>query len=996
MTKGFTEPETAEASDARPFPIVGIGASAGGFEALEQFFGKMPTTGDLALVVVSHLDPASKSLMVELLAKRTGMAVAQARDGASVEPGRVYVAPPGAELTIRRGRLRVVTDSPPHRPTLPVDGFLRSLARDRGEAAACIILSGTGTDGTLGLKAIKEHGGLTLVQDPASAKYDDMPRNAIATALVDAILPVEEMPKAIIEYARQRTNSAPGPLGLGRNGETGPHLSRILLLLRKQTGHDFTHYKQKTIIRRIVRRMQILSIEHDEDYVALLRGSPEEIQLLFKELLIGVTHFFRDPEAFVALGAEILPRLCSESPDSRAVRIWVPGCATGEEAYSIAMLLDEGASSRGTSLDVQIFATDIDESALAFARAGIYPDSIAADVNSERLERFFVHEGDTCRVVKRIREMIVFSAHNLIRDPPFSKLDLISCRNVLIYLDQELQKRLMPLLHYALVPGGTLFLGPSETIGNTTYLFREAAKKHRVFRRETTITRPRVHFPLFPLVSPVRSERGRIAAPPPLAEVDLTRVVDRMLLESYAPASVVIDEKLDIVLFYGHTGNYLEAPPGAPNVNIMRMARWGLRLKLRAAIHLASKQKRKVIETGVRVKNHDSFHEIDLVVQPIDDGAVASTFLLISFQDAAPRVSTVEQVDDPSAGSSEDPILLHLENELKNTQEYLQASVEELETANEELKSSNEELLSMNEELQSTNEELETAKEESQSVNEELETVNAELNRKVEELDCLNNDMANLLSSLQIATIFLGNDLRIKSFTPAITEIFHLIQSDIGRPITDIAQRIAYDQMAVDVQVVLRNLSVIERQVQTENGDWCKLEIRPYRTLDNVIDGVVITFVDITGLKRTEQALREGAEQHRSWIERAPVCIHELDGKGRFLTLNPAGFRLLGLDPETGVPGAAYLDVVALEERDRIAALLQEVYEGQSSEFEFLASFERDDSRVLRSHFNPVYEAGGSVVKLIGCTFDISDLKQAEAALKRANEELLSQFEKTQ
>ncbi len=981
-------------SDSRPFPIVGIGASAGGFEAFEQFFRCMPATRDLAIVLVSHLDPTSKSLMVELLAKRTEMAVDQARDGVTVEPGRVYVMPPGAELTIQHGRLRVLVDQPPHRPVLPVDHFLSSLAEDLGEDAMCIILSGTGADGSLGLKAIKEHGGFTIAQDPASAKYEDMPRNAIATRLVDVILPVEEMPRALIEAIRGRRDPSQNTLQLGHQPEVRPHLPKILLLLHRQTGHDFTRYKQKTIVRRIVRRMQILGIEHDADYVTLLRDNPEEIQLLFKELLIGVTRFFRDPEAFAALEAELIARLFSKSGDSRPVRIWIAGCATGEEAYSVAMLLDEAASAHGFSLEVQIFATDIDESALAFARAGLYPETIAADVSPERLERFFVNESGTYRVIKRIREMIVFSAHNLIKDPPFSKLDLISCRNVLIYLGQDLQKRLLPLLHYALVPSGTLFLGPSETIGSATELFAEAGKKHRIFRRRPTLARPRAHFPLFPIANSSRPEYGQLGITPPLAEINLAGVVDRLLLESFAPASVVIDEKLNIVLFHGHTGNYLEAPPGAPDVNIMRMARWGLRLRLRTAIHLASKQKRKVTETRVRVKTNNSMQTIDLVVQPLLEAASTSTFLLISFQEAGPGKLTNVPIDDLPTTTSEDPVLLHLEKELRNTQEYLQASVEELETANEELKSSNEELLSMNEELQSTNEELETAKEESQSVNEELETVNAELNRKVEELDRVNNDMTNLLGSLQIATVFLGNDLRIKSFTPAITEIFHLIHSDIGRPITDIAQRIAYDQLTADVNTVLRDLSVIEQQVQTENGAWCKLQIRPYRTVDNVIDGVVITFVDITGLKRTEQALREGAVQHSSWIESAPVCIHEIDRTSRFLTLNPTGFRLLNLPPESTLAGVTFLDLVAPEEHKRVTTLIEQAYDGSVSEFEFTARSRGESARVLTSHFIPVHGEDNSVIKLIGCTFDVSELKQAEAALKRANEELRSQLEK--
>jgi two-component system CheB/CheR fusion protein len=886
---------TGGASDEPLCPVVGIGASAGGFEAFEHFFGSLPPHCDLAFVLIPHLDPGGKSLMVELLSKSTDLDVCQAEQGMRVTPGHVYVVPAGALLTIRGRFLQVDRPKQTSRPHLAIDVFLRSLAVDCREEAICIILSGTGTDGTLGLKAVKEHGGMAMVQDVQTATHDGMPRSAIATGLTDYILPVEKMPEALVDYTRHMR--ARGRAKNRMRGEEVPaELHEILAVLRSRTGQDFRDYKQGMVIRRVERRMQLHRISRAADYLTYLHENATEVSGLFKELLIGVTHFFRDPEAFAALKARAIPHIVEQREDDTPIRIWVPGCATGEEAYSIAILLSEQMSTIGANPLVQIFATDIDEHALELARAGVYPDSIAADVSAERLERFFSHEGNTYQIKKHIRESVVFTVHNLISDPPFSKIDLISCRNVLIYLNSELQKRLLPLLCYALKPGGALFLGPSETITGLSDLFSPLDKKFKVFRSNKSGTAPTLAVPLFPLDSArQKQEEARRREVP--AGTSLAKISDRMLLESYAPACVIIDENSNVIYFRGHTGRYLEAPPGAPDLNIIRMARPGLRVELRTAIQKAARERRAVRQKDVDVRTNGGTQPINLIVRPVAERSDGRGLLMVVFEDISPG----HIMPDPNRGerlpASDDALVEQLEGELRESKDDLQTSVEELETSTEELRSSNEELLSTNEELQSANEELGTSKEEIQSANEELQTVNAELLTKVEELARANSDTQNLISSTQVAIVFLDGDLRIRSFTPAVSDIFKLIPTDLGRRITDFAHQIPSEDLATEIQEVLRTLSSSERYARLKGGKWYIMRILPYRSVENVVAGAVMTFTDITQIKRNEESLREAEAESRrlaTVVRDSNDAITVMGLDGQILAWNRGAERMYG------------------------------------------------------------------------------------------------------
>jgi two-component system CheB/CheR fusion protein len=979
-----------EAPEKAVCPIVGMGASAGGLEAFEHFFTHMPSNSGLAFVLVLHLDPTAKSLLVELLARNTKMPVCRAEQGMKVEPDHVYITPPGAALTIQRGVLQVLAQKEPRRPPLPVDTFLRSLAEDRGENAMAVILSGSGSDGTLGVKAVKEQGGMTMVQEERTAKHDDMPRNAIATGQVDYILPVDAMPQTLIDYVRHMRVLRRPKKDRARADEPDAHLPKIFLLLRNKTGHDFTHYKQNTVMRRVERRMQLLQIERVSEYVKRLRQSAGEIEALFKDLLIAVTHFFRDPEAFVSLSAKVIPPMFVQRQGDEPIRVWVPGCATGEEAYSIGILLAEHMNMVGTNVPVQIFATDIDGSTLEFARAGVYPESIVADVSSERLDRFFVHEGDTYRGAKQLREMTVFSVHNLIKDPPFRKLDLISCRNVLIYLGPELQKRLLPLFHYALKPAGALFLGPSETISACPELFSTLDKHYRIFRRRSVATRPLPEFPLFP-VERLAPERGELTPRVPAAEISVAKATERMLLADFAPACVIVNEKYDVVHFHGRTGRYLEAPPGAPDVNIIRMARPGLRVELRTALHRAVSEHCTVVRENVQVRSNGGSQPINLVVRPVTEPGCGPALLMVVFEDIRPRQIIAEPPTRAAPlTTSEEAAVRQLESELRSTKEHLQTTIEELETSNQELKSSNEELLSMNEELQSANQELETSKEELQSVNEELETVNAELNSKVEQLDRANSDIRNLLASTQIATIFLGNDLCIKSFTPAISDVFRLIPGDVGRPITDIARRIAYEGLPGDVQDVLRTLSMVEHEVQAQDGHWYIMRILPYRTIDNVIDGVVITFVDITERKRAADAVQEAREYAESVVGTVREPLIVLDAGLRVVSANRSFYETFQATPEE-TRGRLLYDLGNRQwDIPRLRTLLEDILPEKTTleDFEVEHDFPTIGRRVMLLNARRLYREASETRLVLLCIEDTTERKRAEEALRRANAEL--------
>ncbi len=837
------------------FPIVGIGASAGGLEALELFLANLPEGSGMAFVIVQHLDPTHKGILVELLQRTTRIPVAQVRDRQKVAPDRVYVIPPNKDMSILRGVLHLLEPAAPRGLRLPIDFFFRSLADDCETRSIGVILSGMGSDGTLGLRAIKEKAGVVFVQAPATAKFDGMPRSAVDAGLADVVAPAEELPGRIIEYLKHApliVRSDPS-----REIKAQSALEKVFILLRTQTGHDFSPYKKSTIYRRVERRMGLHQIDKIATYVRFLRENPQEIELLSKELLIGVTSFFRDPSAWEQLKEEVIPSVLSAHLKGGVLRAWTPGCSTGEEAYSLAMVFKEALErvKPAVGFSLQIFATDLDRDAIDRARAGVYPANIAADISSERLHRFFLQDEHGYRVGKEIRETVVFAAQNLIMDPPFTKLDFLVCRNLLIYLDQGMQKKLIPIFHYSLNPGGVLFLGSAETIGAFTHLFAPLAKKARLYRRlDAALGVEPVEFPS--AFYPYRPDAAGAQPQARIASPNLQALADQLLLQRFAPAAVLTNDKGDILYISGRTGKYLEPAAGKANWNIFAMAREGLHYVLNNAFQKALRQKTPARLRGVKVGTNGGVQTVDIAVQAISEPAALQGMVMIVFTEVALPPETKTAGKAPRASARSDS-LAALERELQQTREEVQTCREEMQTSQEELKSANEELQSTNEELQSTNEELTTSKEEMQSLNEELQTVNHELQAKVDELSQANNDMKNLLNSTDIATLFLDDALNVRRFTTQTTRIIKLIPGDAGRPITDITTDLDYPGLAADAREVLRTLAFIEKQVAARDGRWFLARIMPYRTLENRIDGVVITFSDITEAKRLEARLRQ-------------------------------------------------------------------------------------------------------------------------------------------
>jgi two-component system CheB/CheR fusion protein len=836
------------------FPIVGIGASAGGLEALELFLSRVPKDSGLAFVIVQHLDPTRQGIMPELLQRTTGMKVIQVKDRTRVQPDCVYVIPPNKDMSILHGVLHLLTPVTPRGLRLPIDFFLRSLAQDQQEHSIGVILSGMGSDGTLGLRAIKEKAGVVLVQDPATAKFNGMPRSAVEAGLADIVAPVDDLPKRILAYLKRvpvvRT------AGLALEDKTQSALEKTIILLRTHTGHDFSLYKQNTFYRRIERRMGIHQIDRIGDYVRYLQENSQELDLLFKELLIGVTSFFRDATAWEEVRKCIIPALLANRPAGQALRVWVPGCSTGEEAYSLAMVFKEamGKFKPTKNLTLNIFATDLDKDAIDKARTGVYPANITADVSPERLNRFFAKAGHGYRVATEIREMVVFAPQSLILDPPFTKLDFLSCRNLMIYLTAEMQKKLIPLFHYSLRPGGILFLGSAETVGNFTDLFEVVDRKARLYRRtESVATMEPLDFPsAFTRRLPAGSEPPAETKSPSSLQV----LADRLVLDHYASPAVLVNDKGNILYVSGRTGDYLEPAAGKANWNIFAMAREGLRYELTEAFQKVLRQKEPVVLKDLCVKGSQGEHFANLTVQRLVEPEPLRGLVMIVFTAvAAPREAAAPGRARPGRGRSARQA--ELEQKYQQVCMELQTTREEMQSSQEELRSTNEEMQSTNEELQSTNEELTTSKEEMQSLNEELQTVNTELQARVDELSRSNNDMKNLLNSTDIATLFLDNDLKVRRFTTQATKIIKLIAGDVGRPITDLASDLLYPELAADAREVLQKLGFTEKPITARDGRWFTVRIMPYRTIDDRIDGVVITFADITAAKTLEAQLRE-------------------------------------------------------------------------------------------------------------------------------------------
>jgi two-component system CheB/CheR fusion protein len=852
--------------DTGKFPIIGIGASAGGLEALEQFLSNVPEKSGMAFVVIQHLDPTQKGMLPELLQRITSMKVYQVTDRMHVKINSVYVIPPNTSMSILNGVLHLFEPVESRGMRLPIDFFFRSLADDRKDLSVGIILSGMGSDGSTGLRAIKEKNGLVMVQDPSDAKFDSMPRNAIDSAVIDIVAPARELPASLVEFLKHIP-----AIRSDLNAEVKDisSLEKIIILLRNQTGNDFSLYKRNTLYRRIERRMSVHKIDKIVTYVHFLQGNPKEVEILFKELLIGVTNFFRDAPVWEKLKETVFPAIISKLKPGSVLRAWIPGCSTGEEAYSLAIIFKEALekSNQHGGSSLQIFATDIDADVIEIARRGLFPANIAADVSPDRLNRYFISSDEGYRIKTEIREMVVFAEHNIILHPPFTRIDILSCRNLLIYMDSELQKKLIRMFYYSINPDGIMLLGSSETPGNQNHLFTPVDVKLKIYKRTLSSHLPEV----FDFPSSFSRSKSSVTKHlvPDWHGLNIQTLADRLLLEHYAPSGVLVNDYGDIIYIHGHTGKYLEPAVGKANLNIFAMLREDLRTEFHNAFHRTVTKKESVVLRNVRIKTNGSTHIINIDIKWINKPELLFGTVMIIFTD-------VKEVEDIPLPSKTGKKVVHsirqkeLENELQRMRETMQNTLEEVQTSQEELRSANEELQSTNEELQSTNEELTTSKEEMQSLNEELQTVNAELQAKVDDYSLVNNDMKNLLNSTEIATLFLDKELNIRRFTIEATKIFKLIKSDIGRPFTDQASDLNYPGLADDALEVLRTLVFIQKEIPARDGQWFLVRIMPYRTFDDRIDGLVITFFNITDHKRLEEKLLKNEKLFHLLLSASP------------------------------------------------------------------------------------------------------------------------------
>jgi len=876
------------------FLIVGIGVSAGGLEAMEEFFRHMPPSHGMAFVVVSHQYAGHVSLLPGLLSKCTAMPVIEVKDGMQVEPDRVYVAVGGTNLAILHGVLHLMEPPTEERVPLPIDYFLRSLAGDQKQNAVGIILSGTGSDGTVGLRAIKTESGMTIAQAPESAKYPGMPCNAITAEVVDVVKPSDQISELLLDYAKTLTK----PVLPTHETTTSQTLKKIFILLRERTRNDFSLYKDNTVYRRIERRMHVHQIESLNHYRRYLLEDQHERDALFQDLLIGVTSFFRDPEAFEALAHKGFPGLFQDKPEGTALRIWVAGCSTGEEAYSLAILMREYLTQQKLHYTIQIFASDLDRKAIEVARAGLYPVGIAGDLTPSRLVQFFTKENSHYRINKEIRDLVVFAVHNVLTDAPFTKLDLLSCRNLLIYLNAQAQHQLLPLFHYAMKPNGILFLGTSESVSRFEHFFSIMDRKWKLFLRTGELS-TLMNLKMFPagLMTPTTEIPQMLKAPlQTTSPVSIPHQIQELLVSRYAPAAVVVNSRGEVVYIYGQTGDYLQPPPGSPTNQLIEMAREGLRHDLAQALHQTAREESDVVRRDIRVRAFGHVILVDLTVSRLIEPESLQGLFLVTFNHG--------QTDRPSGAKASTRAGVPLKKgesailrELEFTKQRLKQTVEELQISNEELKSTNEELQSTNEELQSLNEELETSKEELQSLNEELITVNAELRGKLDALAEAHDDLQNLLNSTEVATIFLDNDLHIRRFTSETKRVSHLTAVDIGRPLAAIASKLTDTRMMDDAQEVFETLVVREREVQATDGGWFLMRIMPYRTARRTIDGLVLTFLDISTMKAANEVV-EGAYSLASGIVdtvREPLLV--LDEQGYVVTANLTFYRTFLVTP---------------------------------------------------------------------------------------------------
>ena len=881
---------------ANTFLMAGIGASAGGLEALKVFFDHTPIDSGIAFIIIQHLDPLHKSLLSELIGGHTEMKVSEIENNTIVNPNNVYVIPPNKDLTIKNGCLHLTKPKELRNVRRTIDSFFTSLATDQKENAIGIVLSGTGTEGTLGLEAIKAAGGYTIIQEPETAQFDGMPLNAIMAKVGDIILPPEKMPAFILNHFAKEKRIQNNH----KQESTSPskeELHEIIQIIRNQTGYDFSNYKTNTIVRRILKRLTLNRTDTIRAYIKLLHNNTNETDKLYKDFFIGVTSFFRDKQVFNCIEKKTIPHLLQNCIDKKELRVWVCGCSTGEEAYSLAILLREALEKNKQFIKVIIFASDIDKQAIEFARNGVYSEAAIANLSSARVSRDFTRRESGYQLKKEIREMVVFAHHNLIKDPPFSKIDMITCRNLLIYLNSDLQKKIIPLFHYSLNKDGILILGTSESIGDYNDYFSVFDAKTKIFKKNQDLP-PRKTNSAFALpftnLSPVPSISNM---PHEIKQkINIAGLTEKILLNQYAPPTVMVDKYNNAIYFSGNTGLYFEPSKGEASLNILEMAKFGLKAILDSAIHEARSKRTEITVKNVDVNINDHFRTINLIIKPILTKDIDLGALIIIFE-------SIEKPLPEKKGrkvSAKTINTRELENELRITREHLQTAINELETSNIDLQTSNEEYQSSNEELQSSNEELETSREELQSVNEELITVNSELSEKIEQLSEANDDLTNLLSSIEVATIFLDRDLKIKRFTPTATKLFNLIPSDIDRPMTHLTSNIVYETFADDIKHVLRTLMVRTADIITTDSTWYHMRILPYRTSENVIEGVLVTFVDITEQKLVEENLKKTNEHLNLVIENLPVVPFSctMDPELHFSFIGKGCENLTGFLPE--------------------------------------------------------------------------------------------------
>jgi len=970
-------PPIVGVEEERDCPVVGIGASAGGVEALRRFFRNLPDEVGMAFVVVLHLSPDHESNLTDILQHETDLPVQVATDECPLEADHIYVIPPRHEMRVEESTIRLSDRSADHRPDT-IDALLGSLAKAYKRQAIGIILSGTGADGTLGLRSIKSHGGIAMVQQPGDAEHKEMPRGALDTGVIDLVAPADELAERLIAYHENaRTIQLPeSEEALPPDEQTT--LQKIFAELEGRTGHDFSHYKRSTVLRRLERRLQVTDAETLGAYLQVLNDQPGEARALYKELLISVTRFFRTPEAFETLEDSVIPSLFENKAPDDEVRVWVAGCATGEEAYSLAILLHEYARTLEAPPSIQVFATDVDTEGLATARAGVYPPTIAADVPAPRLDRFFQQEDDQYRVTPSLRNSVVFAEHNLIEDPPFSNLDLVCCRNLLIYLDQTLQEYVFRLFHYALNDDGFLFLGPSEAIGPAQSFFAMVDETRSILKVKSPASDDDRPVPLFP-PSDTSLPDPTPQAPTRTPSDDMETVHRRLLMDQMA--SLLVDENREIVHLTGEAGQFLRHKPGAPTHNLLEKVPPVLRLELRGALYQAF-QKDETTERTLPFPVPEGPEHVRVWVQPVDDPDVDRRLAQVCFEKVErPNVNTIED-DAPDTPSSTELTEREqdLEDELQDVKEQLQITSEEYETVAEEMETANEELMSMNEELQAKNEELQTSKEQLQSVNEELTTTNQQLSAKVEALDQANNDLQNLMEATKVGTLFLDRDLNIQRYTPPVTEVFSLRDSDVGRPITDFTPKIGYDALVEDAERVLDEQTAIEHEVEGPGRTWYLMRLRPYRTVGDEVEGVVVTFVDITAQKHAAESLRAERDLVSALIDTAGALITVLGEDGSIVRFNTACERLTGYDAAEA-EGTDLRDLlVAPDDREAVTTRLDALADGTTdrTDLEMRWASAEGDLHLIKGSFTALRDESGDVKHFIVTGTDMTRHRELE------------------